>query len=487
MIFILLFILLTGFIYVFSLKPKGRVKKKFNNKITFARFVEKKFFYYKLFSFHCPESKFFLREFGIKTALKTDEILKKIRLNTPSQTLTKDDFEILKKNKLTLPIFSCLTLPDFETLKLYDLCAALEDVCLVVFYKQQKEFFSSFKNIKFIKQKNDELFSAIKKANINFDVPKNITLYYSANLIDFRQKFVLSHFYQNGCLNQVYENKNFKIKAKFFFTGENVCVMQVQNKTQVSKELNFDIFYDLALNKLNYFTFVQNKNFVKILPLNAGDVQFLNFSSSPKKVLFSSALQLKNSNLPCVNLVYDEKFLPLEEKAFVFMLSKNIFPLKMLTLENLENISAKLIANNFNINLFTKDENFNNFFNKDIKLKGILELLSFSQNTMQILKKDFVSLKTDFESGKINEFCFYLSVRDGLVEKKENSFIINPYFIKGNFSFKLFFNGVYNLINVKQNNNQIPCIVLGGVKYYNNLEIPFSLLSQGNSPIAIEC
>lgn len=105
MIFILLFILLTGFIYVFSLKPKGRVKKKFNNKITFARFAEKKFFYYKLFSFYCPESKFFLREFGIKTALKTDEILKKIRLNTPSQTLTKDDFEILKKNKLTLPIF----------------------------------------------------------------------------------------------------------------------------------------------------------------------------------------------------------------------------------------------------------------------------------------------------------------------------------------------------------------------------------------------
>lgn len=481
MFYVLLFCLLLGFAIVYSLKSKGILKNE--NRYLLFKAKTKKYFYPNKNFLVNDESKELLSTCK-KSAKKLDEILTKIRFNCPQKYVYVPP-EKLASNKIDcLPVFMCdENVSPFE-LQMITEAKKHEDFFACVFYKTYQSYFNNYPNIVFEKEENRNLFSICKTLNINYDF--NVT---KQKFFDSEFNFKINHQKQkmlaDGYLLTKFMGQNFDCFAYNFFAGERITYLLIVNKANSVQNLSYNYFFDLSNQKINYLFFKRNKNFLTINNIFFADAKYFNFSCGCKYYNLSYFKGKENSNLPCVNMFYEELFKPKQQKEFWFMYSKKVYPLKLFNLSRLQNLSKSYLDEMFNLTIFSDNDEVNKIFNSQLKNRAMIDLLT-SDEKIKISEDNILNLIQMFKNNMLDALCCYFSIKNKIIKENENSFVINPFAFENNFVIKISYKNVCKNIEIRRKNLQKPCLIVEGVRYYNQLEISKKhLLTDWN--ISVEC
>lgn len=468
MIFILLFVLFVGFIILKNLKPKYILKLPKKYILANINLKKQVFFTCPLNFLHEETKRLFAeKQISFLSALKFDETLSKVRFHIPQKKMfvPREEMQKLK----TLPIYFLQNFL-FNELQIIALVKQYEDF-LIVINENEKEKIKGFEKDVFVLNKNDKVtFDLVKDLNINYEIG-NYKINNYQNVLKILNQENITKMVDLAYMLTKIESKVICAYLYDFFIGEKVSVLIVENKTNQSQNCEFSYFLDLVQNKINYLFFKRSKNFVIIQNVFSLRAKYFNYTKSPRKIDYSKCRGLENSNLPCLKLSYFETLLPKQKKEYVFMYSKNIIPLKFYSLSMLHKASQEYLSDVFNLDIFTPNSNFNTFFNEHIKQKALIELLKTGKTKIKLYNESVEEIVSKYKSGFIDALSCFLSLKNKLVEEKENSFVFNPHFCSQDFSFNISYKNIIKQINVTKKNLQTPCLIVDGVKYYNHLEL----------------
>lgn len=473
-----------GFILIKNLKPKFMLKlpKKFlpANVLYVSQNI---FFTFPLeVLFEESRALFLEKKLSFANAKKFDEILTKIRFHIPQKKMFVAKEELSAFN--AIPIYF---LENFspEEFKLIMLAKQYEDFLPVV-CENEKAKIAGFEKEVFTLNKNDKTnANLIKDLNINF-ATGNYSVKNYQNVFKMQGQKRLTKMLDSAYILSKFESDGFYAYLYDFFIGEKVSYLILENKTNVNQTCAFSYFMDLAQKKINYLYFKRNKNFVAIQNVFSTKIKYFNYTKSPQKIDYSMCKGLENSNLPCLKFRYNENFAPKQKKGYMFMYSKSIVPLKFYSLFKLQQASAEYLENVFNIDIFTKNEKFNEFFNEHIKQKALIELLQTGKTKIDIYKIDIGEITDKYKNGEISALSCYLSLKNLLMRENEKSFVFCPDFWPENFSFNIHYKKSIKQVSVTKKKASLPCLIIDGVKYYNHLEISKNNLLT-DWTISIEC
>ena len=89
----------------------------------------------------------------------------------------------------------------------------------------------------------------------------------------------------------------------------------------------------------------------------------------------------------------------------------------------LHKASQEYLSDVFNLDIFTPNSNFNTFFNEHIKQKALIELLKTGKTKIKLYNESVEEIVSKYKSGFIDALSCFLSLKNKLVEEKENSFV----------------------------------------------------------------
>ncbi len=481
-VLILAFYLVFGFLLLKSFERKKILKKKIKFKI--AEYAESRFFFVKneIFNDDCF---FLLKEYSLKTVKEVDKILSKVRFNKPRNLNCYFNLNLLNELKIKkLPIFIVSqSLKRFEK-ECLKIAKTLEDFEVVIFSYSLVDL--GFEAIFLDPQTSKQIKNFLYCLNINFKIEKPLKLNLYPNVLNFYGNYNNSKIISDKYVLNKLENEKFFIEDFNFFTGEKVNFVRVQNKTNEEKKFEFNYFLDLAKNKINYKFFKTTKNIVRIFDAFSSDVKFLNFSFLPFEIKYDCFENFKESNLPCVNLIYKLLLAPNEKKEFCFCFSNYVQPVKLINFEKLCGLSKKFFSKFFNFKIKTHNERLNNLFNQILRQKCFFEFLNNENKEIKCYNLSYKEILNLYDSQKITSLETFISLKYLMIEENDEAFIIKTDFISRNFSIEIYFEGFSKQIDVIRKGGVKPCLNLGGIKYYNNSTIHKKYL-RGNDRIVIEC
>lgn len=426
----------------------------------------------------------------LKTVLKVDEILSKVRLNMPFKSDLKIDLNLLKSVGInTLPVF--VASKSFHSFELDAILLAkkIENFEAVVFCydkEKEKELFNP-EFVLFDRKTKKSVKKLIYNLNVNQEIGKEkVWVERLKEGLNLQGDFESRSFLKENYLIKEFENQNFLFEQKTYFVGEKITFLTVYNKSLTGKAVNFSFVLDLQRDKVNYYNFKQGKSSVKIIS-NFGEVSYFNFSITPQKIVYSKCKNLQLSNASCVKLDYVLLLKQGEKREFCFCESSKLVNLNLIKSQQLAEFSSEYFKNFFNFRLETQNQNFNNFFNNVLITCARLELLKRGFCNIICFENDLETLIKKFESKQIDALSCYFSIKNSILEEQgEKIRLKNPNYIEGNFWVEIYYENSYRRFEVVKKNSQVPCLILDKVKYCNNALI-FKKHLKKKEKIVVEC
>lgn len=478
MIFVFCFIMLLAFVLYKKTYKVGIVKSK--KKFKLASKLNLQVFYLSKLNLFNEESKLLLASHGISFSKKVDNILNKVRLNCPSHFLQKKEREFFYEKLKEKPVYVAKSKKDFLPL---ETALRIEDFYAVYFDNISKKDEIFEPNKVFIASSKNKLFKEVlENLNINKPLPKKIDILFKADQFLFKQNLKKTSILTQGYLLEKYQSQEIDFFVYKLFVGECVSFVSVKNKTQNDVNFAFDLFFDFANKKINYFAFDVKNNFVSIKNQKTGESVYFNFSLPAQKTTFSAIKGTTISNLPCLYLNYNFEIKQNRAKTMFFMFSKRVQPLPLLDVKKLMQVSHNKLSEIFlfSINFFSNKEN--SFFEK-IKTKAKICLLQSVDVLFSWHKGNYVELKQKYKNKEIDALCFYLSVKHNAYQVLAKEIVVNTQFFAG--SFEVFFGNVFKSVMVSKKNLAVPYLLLEGVKYFNQFAVPVDFLKRKPAQILV--
>lgn len=326
-------------------------------------------------------------------------ILNRVRFHAPIVYDSQIDKKVLFENniKLDLPIFKFDKPMNKMLLKAFELAQQEQDFNLVISSQALGKF--NIKNLKtaiIYSQRNSSahFLEMINKLNINYYSASNYNL-------EFQDKFVK--------INDVVLNpkfKNFELSLsnldgdlsfdyhEFVLNGTNFFV-QFKNKSGHCIKTKFEI--NLPLKK-GYYYFKKLDRCVIIENLTTKEKLYFNFICKNAKFSFSNVDGLENSVFCCINIKVSINLSSKEEKSMFFNLGQEKFNCSLNHLQKLMGLANKLCCEIFNLQIKTKNHDFDRYFNCILPQKIWINWLN---NTVdEKLEEKYITLKRLFVRGQ---------------------------------------------------------------------------------------
>ncbi len=251
---------------------------------------------------------------------------------------------------------------------------------------------------------------AINKLNINYPSSSNYNLVFKDKFFKINNQMLNPH-YEEFALRQVCVVDNFFVDySEFVLNGSNFFV-KFQNKSEDSKRIELELNIPL---KKGYYFFKRMTRCVMIENLVTGEKMFLNHICRNAKFSFSEVDGLENSVYCCVN-VKVSLLMKGGEEGFVFFNfgEEKLMPKGLREVENLKGLSRKKSCEIFNLQVKTKNVQFDQFFNKTLPQRIWVNWLNGEVDSA--LEEKYLTYKRLFIKGT-NELSFVNFKEIGLKE-----------------------------------------------------------------------
>ena len=251
---------------------------------------------------------------------------------------------------------------------------------------------------------------AINKLNINYPSSSNYNLVFKDKFFKINNQMLNPH-YEEFALRQVCVVDNFFVDySEFVLNGSNFFV-KFQNKSEDSKRIELELNIPL---KKGYYFFKRMTRCVMIENLVTGEKMFLNHICRNAKFSFSEVDGLENSVYCCVN-VKVSLLMKGGEEGFVFFNfgEEKLMPKGLREVENLKGLSRKKSCEIFNLQVKTKNVQFDQFFNKTLPQRIWVNWLNGEVDSA--LEEKYLTHKRLFIKGT-NELSFVNFKEIGLKE-----------------------------------------------------------------------
>ncbi len=207
---------------------------------------------------------------------------------------------------------------------------------------------------------NLRLLQMVNKLNINYKTSSsfcekkvNDCLKYNGKELNLQfDNFTLAkHENINGILVK---------ETRFVCSGE--CIMiELSNANAKSNEI--EIHYHKNLSR-GYYFFKKNKSSIEIQNLFSKEIKYLNTNFEKNDMFFSCVDGVETSTFACISFCRKIILKPFQRKCFFINFGDLCFSVKNQTdMEELLSLSRKKCYENFNVKVFSIDNNYDNDFN----------------------------------------------------------------------------------------------------------------------------
>ncbi len=251
---------------------------------------------------------------------------------------------------------------------------------------------------------------AVNKLNINYQSSSNYNLEFKDKFFKINGQILNPHF-EDFSLRQVCVIDNFFIDyCEFVLNGSNYFV-KFQNKTTQNKKIEIELNIPL---KKGYYYFKRLPKCVMVEDLSTGEKLFFNYLCRNAQFSFSEVDGLENSIFCCINVKISLNLGGKEENFVFFNLGDGKFsPKGIKDVENLKDIARKKACEVFNLQIKTKNPQFDTYFNRSLPQKIWINWLNDEVNTL--LEEKYVTYKKLFIKGS-KELSFVNFKEIGLKE-----------------------------------------------------------------------
>lgn len=330
-------------------------------------------------------------------------ILNRVVFHSPIVFERKIDNEILKANNIDIryPVFKFDKQLDKRLLRAFELAQAEHDFNLVLKSSSLNKIKS--KKLKHLKryfiydvEECPKAFvEMINKLNINYQASSNYNVEFKDKFIKL-QDLILNPSYQQYLLRQteVYDNLWFDYQ-EFVLNGNNYF-LRLKNVSNETKKVGLEINIPL---KKGYYYFKKLNRAISIENLLSKEKLYFNFVCKNAKFSFSEVDGLENSVFSCINLRLSFSMQPKEERFVFFNMGDSKFVCQTLReIKKLKDLSIKKCCEIFDIQVKTKNQEFDKVFNLTLPKKIWINWLN---NKVDLsLEEKYVNLKRLFVRGQ---------------------------------------------------------------------------------------
>ena len=327
-------------------------------------------------------------------------ILNRVKFHAPIVYDSHIDRECLSARGVNLdkPIFKFDKVLNKSLLKAFKLALEEEDFNLLLSTEslgKLKEKDLKLKNVVLYGKNNSALFlEMINKLNINYSSASNYNLVFKEKFFKVGGQILNPHF-EDFLLKQVLVKDNvFVDYCEFVLNGSNFYV-KLQNKDKKPRRIELELNIPL---KKGYYYFKKMSKSLQVENLLSKEKLYLNFVCKNAKFSFSNVDGLENSVFCCINVKVSLNLKGGEEGFVFFNLGEGKFcPSSDGEIEKLKRFSFVKVCEIFNVQVKTKNPNFDWFFNKRLPQRIWINWLNGEVDAA--VEQKYISLKRLFVRG----------------------------------------------------------------------------------------
>jgi hypothetical protein len=328
-------------------------------------------------------------------------IVAKVRFQAPQLYDDEIDFAVLKENAIDekLPIFKFEKELSTPLAKAFLLAQKEEKFNLLISSNVSKKVLNLLKNLQnltFLSEfSSKRLIETVNKLNINYSSSSN----FNPKLKD---KFFavgnqrLNPSYSDFSLRQNVQIGDIFVEySEFVLNGQNIFAKffnRSNSEQKVTAELNIPL-------PVGYYFFKRQERAFLIENLLTRQRRFFNFLCGAAKFSFSCVDGLENSTYCSINLHFSFSLKPKQCKFVFFNFGEDKFILKNLAeIERFKSEATRAAKDIFDVQVLTKNEKFDNFFNRVLPQKIWLNWLDGRVD--EGLEQKYLTYRNLFVRGK---------------------------------------------------------------------------------------
>lgn len=332
-------------------------------------------------------------------------ILGRVRFHAPILFDDEIDGKLLKENGIDekLPVFKFEKALNKRLLKAFDLALKEEKFNLVlcesctlnhnIWGSRQLQ---NMRNTTILGEYcSKRLLEMVNKLNINYASSSNFNLRYKEKFFSVNE-MRLNPAFDEFCLRQcAVFDEVFVDYSEFVLNGQNIYA-KFLNKSAKEKKVVVEL--NIPLEK-GYYYFKKLEKSYLIENLITKEKLYFNFLCSGAKFSFSNVDGLENSVFCCVNAKITLTLKPKQRKVIFFNFGDSRFVVKNVSeIERLKEVSVVESKKIFDVQVKTKNPQFDYFFNKTLPKKIWVNWLNGTMD--ESLEQKYVAYRRLFVKGK---------------------------------------------------------------------------------------
>lgn len=237
----------------------------------------------------------------------------------------------------------------------------------------------------------------VNKLNINYQSSSNYNLVFKDKFFKVNDEILNPH-YREFMLRQKLANDEVWVDYNEFILNGNNYLAKFTNKGKKTKNVKIELNIPL---KKGYYYFKKLSKCVVVENLMSKEKLFLNFVCNNCKFSFSNVDGLENSVYCCINVKLSFSIEPTQEKHIFFNLGDSKFCLNSIgQIKAFRDLSERKCCEIFNVQVKTKNPNFDLYFNHNLPKKIWIDWLNNEVDAS--MEEKYLSLKRMFVKGSEN-------------------------------------------------------------------------------------